>query len=39
MSDPRSLWQVVVDEAKVWLSLFFLPLTITWRWLRRLTRH
>ncbi|WP_185219010.1 hypothetical protein [Paraburkholderia dinghuensis] len=39
MNEPRTLWQVVVDEARICLREYFLPLVIAWRWLRRVTRR
>jgi hypothetical protein len=35
MNDFRSLWRVVVNEARIFLGLLFQPVTSAWRWLRR----
>lgn len=35
MNDFRSLWRVVVNEARIFLGLLFQPVTCAWRWLRR----
>jgi len=39
MKDSRSPWQVIAREARICLRLYFLPLTLAWRWLRRITRR
>lgn len=38
MNVTRSLWRIVVDETRICLRLYFLPLVIAWRWLRRVKR-